>query len=223
MCPQIKVSCLVNRSSRCCHALLILIECLFLANHCQSLLKTIQPQAKKSYLLRQWLYDLENRDLAQCLSNLNRAYWNSILFNSIRLFSSSSLSHPCCFCDARNDVCFGLQLLKWVDIFELEADSRWAWGFVLMKGTWWGALILLPFSSCCLSALTGGFQLSLPKPNFFHWQAAHFSLVWSLYCLSSMQPMLALALQVIVFLYPFFWEKYKMHQLSMRPIFTCGV
>lgn len=101
---------------------------------------------------------------AQCLSNLNTAHWNNIQI----LFSTSSIpSHLCCFCDARNDVCFRLQVFKWVDVFELEADSWWAQGFVLLKGTWWGALILLPFSQCCLSSLTGGCRLSLPEPNFF--------------------------------------------------------
>lgn len=49
-----------DSSSCCCHALHILIEWLFLANHCQSVIHTLQPQAKKSYLLRQWLSDLEN-------------------------------------------------------------------------------------------------------------------------------------------------------------------
>lgn len=170
--PQLKVSFLVNRSSRSCHGLHVLIKWLFLANHCQSILKTIQLQATESYLLRQWLSfekkkKTESYTSAQCLSNLNSVYWNEIQI----LFSSSSLpSHHCCFRDARNDVCFRLRVLKWVDMFELEADSWWVRGFVLLKGTWWGALILLPFSPCCLSALTGGCWLSLPSLTCSHWQ-----------------------------------------------------
>lgn len=117
--PQIKVSSLVNRWFK-----LLLLSCpsyshsLFLANHCQSVLhySTIGEEIVSSQTMALWFWK-QSCTSAQCLSNLNRAYWNEIQI----LFSSSSLlSHPCCFCDARNDVCFRLRAFKWVDVLSLR-------------------------------------------------------------------------------------------------------
>lgn len=99
-----------------------------------------------------------------------------------------SFPHPCCFCDARNDVCFRLRAFKWVDVFELEADSQWAWGLCssernMMRSTYSS----LPFSPCCLSVLSGGCWLSLPCLTSSHRQAAHLPSFLGLYCLRSMQ------------------------------------
>lgn len=90
------------------------------------------------------------------------------------------------FCGARNDACFRLRVFEWVDIFELEADCRWVQGFVLLKGTWWEALILLPFSPCCLSAIEGWLLAEFAQAQTST-QGARHCLCWSIHCLWSME------------------------------------